>query len=167
MIASLTFVDAQKFPAVDKSPMDASLWRTEGNAPVNAKVVYSRPMKNDREIWGALVPYDKLWRLGANETTEITFTGDVNFGGTDVKAGTYALYAIPGEKEWTLILNSKLHTWGHYQYDESMDVARVTGIVGENASPVEAFSIIFENQDDGSTHLVMGWDTKHARVPIK
>ena len=167
MIASLTVVDAQKFAGLDKSPMDAAIWRTERNAPVKAKVIYSRPMKNDREIWGSLVPYGKIWRVGANETTEITFTQDVTFGGKSVKSGTYALYAIPGASEWIVILNSKLNTWGHYQYDESSDVVRVQATVGDNESNVEAFSITFENQEDGSTHLVMGWDNKHARVPIK
>ena len=167
MIASLTFVDAQKFAGIDKSPMDAAFWRASRNAPVKAKIIYSRPMKNNRDVWGTLVPYGKVWRVGANETTEITFSQDVTFGGKAVKAGTYALYAIPGETEWTVILNSKLNTWGNYQYDESADLVRVKGIVGDNESVVEAFSIIFENQDDGSTHLVMGWDNKHARVPIK
>lgn len=167
MIAAFTCMDAQKFAGIDKSPMDAALWRAERNAPVQAKVVYSRPMKNDRDVWGALVPYGKVWRTGANEGSEITFYRDVNFGGKDVKAGTYTIFTIPGEKEWTFILNSDLNQWGNYGYKESSDVVRVMGPTGMNDSPLEAFSMTFENQEDGSTHLVMGWDNMHARVPIK
>ena len=166
MVASFTFVGAQKFAGIDKSPMDAALWRAERNAPVKAKVIYSRPMKNDREIWGSLVPYDKMWRTGANEAPEITFYEDVDFGGKAVKAGTYTLFVIPGKSEWTFVLNSELNQWGNYRYNESSDVVRVTGPAGSN-DPVEAFSITWENQSDGSVHLILGWDDQHGRVPIR
>ncbi|NNF33623.1 MAG: DUF2911 domain-containing protein [Saprospiraceae bacterium] len=167
MIASLTFVDAQKFAGVDPSPMDAAIWRTARNAPAKAKIIYSRPMKKDREIWGSLVPYDKMWRTGANEAPEITFYEDVNFGGKQVKAGTYSLFVIPGKSEWTFVLNSDLNQWGNYQYNESSDVVRVKGPAGNNETPVEAFSATWENQDDGSVHLILGWDDQHGRVPIR
>ncbi len=167
MIGALTFLGAQKFPGLDKSPMDASQWRADRSAPVQAEVIYSRPMKNDRDIWGSLIPFGKMWRLGANEATEITFMNDVNFGGTPVSAGTYSMYLIPEKDGGKVILNKKINTWGAYQYDASMDIAKVDALVGENDAPVEAFSIIFENQDDGSTHLVMGWDNMHYRVPVK
>ena len=167
MIASLTFVDAQKFAGIDKSPLDISIWRTARNAPALAKVVYSRPMKNGRTVWGELVPYGKVWRTGANESTEVTFYNDVYFGGKSVKAGTYSLFTIPGEKKCTFILNNTLNQWGNFGYDESADVVRVEGTVGTNSEPTEAFSIAWENQDDGSAHLIIGWDDKHARVTVK
>lgn len=167
MIASLTMVEAQKFADVDVSPMDAAIWRTARNTPAKAKLIYSRPMKKGREIWGSLVPYDKVWRTGANEAPEITFYEDVNFGGKDVKAGTYSLFVIPGKSEWTFILNNELNQWGSFQYNESNDVVRVKGTAGNNEAPIEAFSAIWENQDDGSVHLILGWGDKHGRVSIR
>ena len=167
MIATLTFVNAQKFAGIDKSPLDISLWKADRNAPTQAKVVYSRPMKKDREIWGGLIPYGKVWRTGANESTEITFYKDVNFGGENVKAGTYTLYTMATANDFTFILNSTLNTWGAYGYNEAANVVSVKGSMGTNAEAVEAFSIVWENQDDGSVHLILGWDDKHARVAVK
>lgn len=80
--------------------------------PPTMKIVYGRPLKNGRTIFGGIIPYDKVWRTGANEATEITFYKDVVFGGQAVKAGTYSLFTIPGKKEWTFILNKDLDIWG-------------------------------------------------------
>lgn len=87
----------------------------EGN---NVKVSYGQPSKKGRAIFGGLEKYGKVWRAGANEATEITFTKDGTFGGKPVKAGTYTLFAIPNEQEWTIILNSELKQWGSFNYDK-------------------------------------------------
>ena len=84
-------------------------------------VTYGRPYKNNRDVFGSLEPYGKVWRLGADEATTITFNNDVKFGGKPVKAGTYTLFAIPNEKEWTLILNSQLKQWGAFSYEKNKD----------------------------------------------
>lgn len=149
---------AQVAPKLDASPMDMAMFRPDGrgSAPV-ARVIYSRPSKNDRDIFGSLVPYGEIWRLGANESTEITLYKELTMGEKKVPAGTYTMYAIPGEEEWTIILNSKLNTWGAYQYDESQDVARFKAQVKEGKSVQEAFGIGFEGSG-GSGKLLMAWD---------
>lgn len=155
-----TQVNAQKFPSLDKSPMDVVLYRTERNAPPIAKVVYSRPQLNGRSL-SSLAPEGKVWRTGANESTEITFYKDTTIGGKNVKAGTYTLFTIPGEKEWTVIINSDTNTWGSYSYDESKDVARVKATVTMGDESLEAFAITFSN--DGTMYL--GWDKVRVAVP--
>ena len=166
--AGIISVDAQRFPGLDKSPMDAAIYRTDRNAPAIAKVVYSRPFANDRTVWGGLIPYGKVWRTGANEAPEITFYKDVNFGGKEVKAGTYSLFSLSTENDVTFILNEDLNQWGAYGYNESKDVVRVpAAIVEKTAEHVENFTIVFDNQDDGSTHLVIAWADKQARLPLK
>ena len=156
---------AQEFPKLDSSPMDAAIFRESRGADPIVKVVYSRPQKKGREVFGGLVSFGQMWRTGANETTEIKFYRDVKFGGKDVKAGTYALYAIPNKDTWTLVLNAKLDTWGAYQYDESKDVTRTEVDTQKTSSTVEAFAIAFKKVDGGA-HMLMGWDDTMVEVPI-
>ena len=154
-------VNAQKFSKLDASPLDLATYRTERGAPALVKVVYSRPQLKGRDL-SKLAPNGKVWRTGANEATEITFTKDVSFGGKSVKAGTYSLFTIPGDKEWTIILNTATDEWGAYNYDTSKDVARVTSKVTTGKS-IEAFSIAF----DKSGTLYLAWGTTRVSVPIK
>ena len=79
---------------------------------IEIEVEYSRPGAKGRTILGDLVPYNTIWRTGANKATAITFSNDVTFGGKEVKAGTYSLFTVPGEKEWTVMLNSETELWG-------------------------------------------------------
>ncbi len=151
-----------KFPGIQKSPTDIAYLRDGRQGPVHAKVVYSRPFKNERAIFGELVPYGKVWRTGADEATEITFYKDVMFGGKEVGAGSYALFTIPNADSWTVILNSGLHQWGAFTYDEKMDVARVTAKPAMMDESVENFSIAFS---DGN--MIMGWDKTMIAVPVK
>ena len=160
-ITLLSFnLNAQKFPALDASPMDAALYRAERNGPVLAKVVYSRPQLKGRSL-SSLAPEGQVWRTGANESSEITFYNDTTLGGKSIKAGTYTLFTIPGEKEWTIILNADTNTWGAYSYDQSKDVMRVTAPVTMADNPVEAFAITFDK--DGTMYL--GWDKVTVAVP--
>jgi len=156
--------NAQEFPKVDVSPMDAVIVRTEDNQSF-MRVIYSRPKKKGREIFGALVPYGKVWRTGANEATEITFYKDVNFGGKSVETGTYSLFTIPNKDNWTVILNKELNQWGAYQYDSSKDVARVEIEAKSTVAPVETFSITSKKVDKGY-HLLMGWDDTYVEIPV-
>ncbi|EDP72036.1 hypothetical protein FBALC1_13082 [Flavobacteriales bacterium ALC-1] len=153
-------VEAQKFSGLDKSPLDVSYYKTSRNAPPIARVIYSRPQLKGRDA-NTLTQKDKVWRTGANESTEITFYSDVNFGGDTIKAGTYSLFTIPGDKEWTIIINSDLNAWGSYSYKEKNDVARVKVPATKGKDSVEAFSITFA---DGSMH--MAWGTIRVAVPV-
>lgn len=130
------------------------------------KITYCQPHKNEREIFGGLVPYGEVWRTGANEATEITITEDIKFGGEKLKAGTYSIFTIPGEKEWTVILNSGKGLWGAYNYDPEKDVLRVKGKVSQTEEVWEAFTISFE-QMKKKTDMVMQWDKTRVSLPIE
>ena len=154
-------VNAQKFPSLDKSPLDVA-WFPTGNKDTNKhiKVFYSRPQLNGRAL-NTLAPNGKVWRTGANEATNIILYKDMKIGGKAVSAGEYSLFTIPGENEWTIILNKDINVWGAYSYNEANDVIRVTAQVG-TGEPLEAFSIAFA--DDGRMHL--GWGTVRVSVPV-
>ena len=156
-------LSAQKFSELDKSPMDAASFPSsykESNKVV--KVVYSRPQLKGRTV-ASLVPADKVWRTGANEASVITFYKDVTFGGKAVAAGSYTLFTIPGDKNWTVILSSASNVWGSYFYKESEDVARVSGKVSNSDEAVEAFSMMF----DKDMSLQMAWGNTVVSVAIK
>lgn len=160
-----TSVSAQEFSGIDKSPMDMAAYPTDYKVSEKAvRIIYGRPQLKGRSM-EELAPTGKVWRTGANEAPEITFYKDVKFGGKDIKAGTYSLFTIPGESEWTVILNKNLNQWGSYFYDEASDVARVTVPNGSDAASLEEFSMTFKDVD-GGVHLVMGWDKTRVAVPI-
>lgn len=157
-----TEATAQKFSGLDKSPLDiASYPASYKEADKSVRVIYSRPQLKGRSL-ADLAPEGKVWRTGANEATEVTFYKDATIGGKTVKAGTYSLFTIPGDDEWTVILNSNLNQWGAYSYDSDADVARVTASASTDSEELEAFSIVFE--DDGE--MVMGWGTTRVSLPI-
>ncbi|NVJ87999.1 MAG: DUF2911 domain-containing protein [Flavobacteriaceae bacterium] len=168
-VSLLTTIDTnaqQKFPKMDVSPMDAASYPTnwrEANKLV--KVVYSRPQLKGREL-EKLAPKGKVWRTGANEAAEITFYSDVNFGGKDIAAGTYSLFSIPGDDEWTVIISNQRNIWGSYFYKEAEDVARVTASVSESDENIEAFSIVFDGEEDNAT-MHMGWGKLIVSVPVE
>ncbi len=156
--------NAQDFSGLDKSPMDgASFPSSYKVADKTVKVIYGRPQLKGRSVSDLAKP-GEVWRTGANEAAEITFYKGVTFGAGVIKAGTYSLFTIPGDKEWTVILNSNLNQWGSYSYDEGADVARVK-VSTSSGESLEAFSIAF-NEVDGGAHMVMGWDTVRVAVPI-
>lgn len=129
------------------------------------EVTYSRPGVKDREIFGALVPYGKVWRTGANAATKITFSTPVKLNGHDVPAGTYGLFTIPGPDEWTIIINKGSAQWGAYQYDEKADVLRFTVNPVPISAHIETFTIEFNHIQDESAYLELVWD--QTVVPIK
>ena len=154
-------MEAQKFSSLDKSPLDVTFYPTS-NKEANklVKVVYSRPQLKERDL-NILAPLGKVWRTGANEAANITLYKDMEVGGKAVKAGEYSLFTIPGEKEWTIILNTDINVWGAYSYKEANDVIRISAPVSSGES-LEAFSIAFSN--DGTMHL--GWGTVRVAVPF-
>lgn len=158
---------AQKLAALDPSPADIAIFRPDGKGTTPLiKVVYGRPQKKGRTMLGGTEAYDKVWRTGANETTEIKLYKDVTFGDKKIPAGTYSLYSIPGKDQWTIIFNSKLDTWGAYEYDESKDVARVKVPAGKTDSEVEAFTIAFDGSK-GTGNMVLAWENTKVAVPLK
>lgn len=129
----------------------------------NVKVTYGRPYKKGREVFGGLEKYGKVWRTGADEATEITFAKDVNFGGKPVKAGTYTLFTVPDQSEWTVILNGQLGQWGAYDYEKykDKDVVQVKAPAKKLDKVVEQLTIRF-----AGNNMIIEWDTTQISVPI-
>jgi len=130
-------------------------------------VEYSRPSMKGRKIFGpgGLEPYGAVWRTGANNATKVTFSTDVSFGGQPVPAGAYALFSIPGETEWAVILNKVDGQWGSYSYNAANDVARVTVKPITLPSPIETFAIGFSNLRMNGATMYLAWD--RVRVPVE
>jgi len=161
-------------PGMDKSPMDMSYYpvdypklKMSGSVtePLVARVIYSRPQKDNRVIFGNLIKYGSIWRLGANEATEIEFFKDVTIQNQKVQKGRYVLYCIPHENSWTLVLNNDLFTWG-LKIDSTKDVHKFNIPVAKTRFPYEAFTMEFEKADP-AMQLIMGWDSVRAALPIK
>ena len=163
-----------KLPALDKSPMDMCYFpsdypilkaQNKVSSPLVARVIYGRPQKNDRIVFGELVEYNKVWRLGANEATEIEFFKDVVIGGKKVPKGRYTLYAIPTETRWTMIINRETDIWGAFIYDASKDVVRTEVDVTKLETPVEPFSMTFAKTTRGA-NLVVAWENVSVTLPV-
>lgn len=129
------------------------------------EVTYSRPAKKDRTIMGDLVPYGKLWRTGANSATRIKFGEDVKLNGQPVAAGEYALYTVPSQNGWEIVLNKGLKNWGVDGYKKEDDVLRFETEIQELPFPIESFMILFENVMPTSMTMMMAWDK--TLVPIQ
>ena len=128
----------------------------------DVKVTYGRPYKKGRVIFGELESFGKVWRVGADEATEITFKKDMKFGGKDVKAGTYTMFAIPNENEWTIIINKDFNQQGAYNYDEKKDVLRVSVKPKKTDQFVETFTITPEKDK-----VSLKWENTEVGFKIK
>ena len=128
-------------------------------------VDYSSPRMRGRKIFGELVPYGEVWRAGANAATSFVMDTDLVVGGTRVPAGSYTLFALPKENEWTLVISKATGEWGIPYPGEAQDLARVPMKVSKLPAPVEAFTIAFDNEGGGCT-MRLDWETTRASVQI-
>jgi hypothetical protein len=174
-LLACVLVQAQQKPTeLDKSPMDMSYWpanypllKMSGKAkgaPV-ARVIYGRPLKNGRAIFGGIIRYNDLWRLGANEATEVEFFQNVRIAGKTVPKGRYTLYCIPSESKWTIIVNKDNFSWGSFTYDAKKDLLRTDIDVDKNTDNAEAFTIYFDDTKSGA-NMIFLWDDLKAVMPI-
>lgn len=159
------------YAQVDVSPMDIA-W-----LPVNypklsvrrlqpvARVIYSRPHKQGRQIFGNLVKFGERWRLGANEATELETFIPVTIQDKKIPKGRYVLYCIPEQDKWTIVFNTNLNSWG-LTLDPSKDVFRFTIPAQTKNQSVEFFSLIFQATATGAD-LIMAWDNVEARLPFQ
>jgi Protein of unknown function (DUF2911) len=122
------------------------------------EIVYSRPSMKGRTIFGDLVPYGKPWRTGANNATKITFSDDVKVSGVAVKAGSYAIYTIPGESQWEVILNKGTGNWGVFGYNPADDIAKFKLNSVDVGFPTETFSMQIGNISNNSADIMLWWD---------
>ena len=148
--------------ATPRPSQRASVVQTIGTT--NITVDYHRPGVKGRTIWGALVPYDKPWRMGANEATTITFSDAVKVEGKDVPAGTYSFFAIPGKGTWTLILNKDPKQWGAYGYDEKKDQLRAT-VTPMATAHTEWMRVSIDPTSPTSALVMLNWEK--VAVPMK
>jgi hypothetical protein len=165
---------AQQNPTdLDKSPMDMSYWPANypilkmtgkvTNSPV-ARIIYSRPQKAGRDIFGGTVGYGQVWRLGANEATEIEFFKSVKLNGKSVSKGRYTLYAICNADKWTIIVNSDKDVWG-LAYNEKKDILRADVPVQKSETSVEALTMYFDS-DKNAANLNILWDNAKVVIPF-
>ena len=131
----------------------------------NISVEYSRPGAKEREIFGGLVSYGKMWRTGANKATKITFNENCVFGGAKVKKGSYSLFTIPGEKEWTVVLNKNTELWGVGEYDEKNQVCSIVSKTIETKDFTESFTIDFGTFQSFSATMSLKW--ANTKIDIK
>ena len=145
-----------------RSSPNAVVGQTIGTTDVT--VTYGRPAVRDRDVFGDLVPYDAVWRTGANEATTVTVSGDVMVEGEPLAAGTYSLFTVPGEDEWTVVLNRTAAQWGAFRYDEAEDALRVT-VEPVEIAPQEQFLIAFSDVSADGATMHLHWDT--VGVPVR
>ena len=127
---------------------------------------YHRPGVKGRKVWGELVPFGQVWRAGANDATTISFTEDVTIEEQPLRAGTYAFFAIPGEREWTLVFNREPRQWGAFDYKEAKDALRVK--VAARPCPLEEWlSFRFRDLTLNSAAAVLAWEKLEVSFVIR
>lgn len=170
LFVSMANAQELKFAPLDASPADIVYFplnatkAKDGSAPL-IKIVYSRPAKKARDIFGVLEQFGKVWRLGANECTEIRFYHRAKIGGKTIKPGIYSVFAIPNKDKWTLIINKQTDRWGAFAYDETKDILRTDVPVKNLDKPIENFSITFTPQIEGA-NMVLAWDKTLIELPV-
>lgn len=162
------------YTAPDHSPMDMVYYPSDypflkmagkSSGLPNIRVIYSRPQKEGRKIFGGLVKYDIPWRLGANESTEIEFFTPATIQNKKIKPGRYILYCIPQETKWTFILNSNLYSWG-LQQNRQLDQLQFEAPVEKNTLFIEYFTIAFEKKSDRSADMLFLWDEAKVKMTL-
>lgn len=140
----------------------------QGIGLTTVKLEYSRPSARGRQIFGELVPFGQVWRTGANASTKISFSDDVKLNGNDVPAGDYALYSIPGEEEWTIIIHKNTELWGSGGYNEADDLLRFTVEPMDVSYPYETFTIAFSDMSDPTNAtLNLMWENTMVSFEIQ
>lgn len=151
-----------------KTPKDSPVSKVEQTVGLSTiKLEYSRPGVKDRKIFGELVPYGSIWRTGANGASTIEFSDDVTIQDSLVKAGKYALFTIPGEKEWTVIFNTETDQWGSYDYKQEEDVLRIKVPVEKLDRVVETFTIDFSKMHNNGTMINLSWENILISFEVK
>jgi tetratricopeptide (TPR) repeat protein len=163
LIAGAALGQAPPLAVPDASPA-ASVSQTIGLT--NVTISYHRPAVNKREVWGKLVPYNAVWRAGANMNTTIAFSTPVTVGGKKLPAGTYGLHTIPTEKDWTIILSANFNNWGSFSYDEKQDVLRFSA-TPRPAPFEERLEYRFENPTETSATAILSWEKLEVPFAIE
>lgn len=162
MLSAITLFAQNKEEKVRISPK-AEVMQVIGFTEV--RIIYSRPGVKGREIWGGLVPYNQVWRAGANEATKFIFSTDVYIEGKLLKAGAYSFFAIPGKNEWTLIFNKVADQWGAFEYNEAQDALRIKVKPEKSITHQEWLTYTITKTSDYSAVVRLEWEK--LKVPFK
>jgi hypothetical protein len=162
MLPAITLLAQNKEEKVRISPK-AEVMQVVGFTEV--RIIYSRPGVKGREIWGGLVPYNQVWRAGANEATKFIFSTDVYIEGKLLKAGAYSFFAIPGKNEWTLIFNKVADQWGAFEYNEAQDALRIKVKPEKSITHQEWLIYTITKTSDYSAVVRLEWEK--LKVPFK
>ena len=162
LLSAAEIATAQPALQVPQPSPRATISQTIGVAEI--AIIYHRPAMRNRTVWGALVPYNEVWRAGANENTTISFSHSVKVEGKELPAGTYGLHMIPTEKAWTIIFNKNYTSWGSYFYNESEDALRIT-VQPRAAENQEQMSYEFNQITANDAEVVLRWEK--LAVPFK
>lgn len=161
LLTVMAFITVLAFGQGDKK-MASPPAKAEGKSgAASVTIDYHQPSAKGRKIMGGLVPYGEVWRTGANKTTSITVSAAVKVEGQDLAAGTYALFTIPGESEWTIIINKNIE-WGAYSYKQGDDVLRVKVKPTKTDSFVETFNISYTNDQ-----VILKWENTQVAFSVK
>ncbi len=162
----------------DKSPMDLAHYpprskyqnflkpeEVDANKP-QMRVAYSRPQMKGRKIFGELLKYGEMWRLGANQTTLISFYENVNIGGVDIRKGTYGLFAVVNDGNWEFIVHKNTTSWGSYKHDPEDNIVTVKAMTAKTPTTLEALSVTYEDKGNNNVDVIFGWENTMARLPV-
>lgn len=176
LVCSLLVVSccfSQQVTEPDKSPMDMSyspqgypilkFQNRQADAKPNGRIIYSRPQLKGRNIFGGEIKYGDLWRLGANESTELELYKPAMIGGKKIPKGRYTIYCIPQETQWTIVVNKDTDSWGGFNYNQQLDLLRTTVNIIPLDSPVEYLTMYFDTPDN----LVIMWANIKVNLPIR
>lgn len=171
-------LNAASMASEDASPMDLAQYpnrsryqnylkpeEKEANQP-KIRVVYSRPQMKGRKIFGELLPPGEMWRVGANQTTLLSFYEDVTIGGKDIKKGNYGLFAKVHADHWELIIHKNTQSWGSANHDEKDNIVTVKAKTAATPKTLEALSITFEEKGGNQVDMIIGWENTMARLPV-
>ena len=171
-------LNAASMAGEDASPMDLAQYpnrsrfqnylkpeEKEANQP-KIKIVYSRPQMKGRTIFGDLLKYDEMWRVGANQTTLISFYEDVMIGGKEIKKGTYGLFAKVHKDHWEMIVHKNTNSWGTANHDEKDNLVTVKAMTAATPKTLEALSVTFEEKGNNQVDVIIGWENTMARLPV-
>lgn len=165
LLSSIQFVFGQELKVPTLSPLTEI---TQELGLTQVKLSYSRPSAKGRKVFGGLVPFNEVWRTGANASTKLTFTQDVKIDGNALKAGTYALYTIPGEKEWTVIIHTNIRhrSIAGDVYKPAEDAFRFKVKPAKTSNNVETFTIEFGDLTTKSCSVIVSWENTEIRFRI-
>ncbi len=165
MLAVLAAAGARSAPEVERSaPREETTLVLAGK---RIAVVYGRPALRGRAMFGVLVPWDEIWRTGADEASQLRTEIDLRFGALAVPKGAYGLFTVPGERGWQLVINKVADQWGAFNYDPSQDLGRVPMLLEALSSPLERLSIALTAQGEAQGTLWIGWEKSVASAEFE